>query len=49
MIASFGPKSIASTLWNDDTLPEAGEYVGDITLQVSEGGWQIKSIYLGIY
>lgn len=47
VIANFGPKSIASTLWNDDTLPEAGEYVGDITLQVGEGGWQIKSIYLG--
>lgn len=48
VIAHFGPKSIASTLWNDDTLPEAGEYTGDITLQVGEAGWQIKSIYLAI-
>lgn len=48
VVANFGPKSIASTLWNDDTLPEAGDYTGDITLQVSETGWQIKNIYLAI-
>lgn len=46
IIAEFGPKSIASTMWNEDTLPEEGEFVGDITLQVGENGWQIRSIYL---
>ena len=46
IIAEFGPKSIASTMWNNDFLPEEGEFVGDITLQVGENGWQIKSIYL---
>lgn len=45
VIANFGLKSISSTLWNDETLPEEGEFVGDIALQVGETGWQIKSIY----
>jgi len=45
VIAEFGAKSIASTLWNDDTIPEEGEFVADIALQVGETGWQIRSIY----
>lgn len=45
VIADFGPKSIASTLWNDETLPEEGDFVADITLQAGENGWQIKNIY----
>ncbi len=45
VIADFGIKSISSTLWNDDSIPEEGEFVGDITLQVGETGWQIKTIY----
>ena len=45
VIADFGIKSISSTLWNDDTIPEEGEFVGDIALQVGEAGWQIKTIY----
>lgn len=45
VIAEFGAKSIASTLWNDDTVPEEGEFVADIALQVGETGWQIKAIY----
>lgn len=45
VIADFGAKSISSTLWNDDTIPEEGDFVGDIALQVGETGWQIKSIY----
>ncbi len=46
VIATFGTKSISSTLWNDATLPESGDYIGDITLYVNESGYQIKSIYL---
>ena len=45
VIAEFGAKSIASTLWNDETIPEEGEFVADIALQVSETGWQIRTIY----
>lgn len=45
VIAEFGAKSISSTLWNDETIPEEGEFVGDIALQVGESGWQIKTIY----
>lgn len=45
VIAEFGIKSIASTLWNDDSIPEEGEFVADIALQVGETGWQIRSIY----
>lgn len=45
VIADFGAKTITSTLWNDFSLPEEGDYVGDIALQVGETGWQIKSIY----
>ena len=45
VIADFGAKSISSTLWNDDTIPEEGDFVGDIALQVGETGWQIKNIY----
>ena len=45
VIAEFGVKSISSTLWNDETIPEEGEFVGDIALQVGETGWQIKTIY----
>ena len=45
VIADFGAKSISSTLWNDETIPEEGEFVGDIALQVGEAGWQIKTIY----
>lgn len=45
VIANFGPMSISSTLWNDDSIPETGEFIGDITIQVSESGWQIKNIY----
>ena len=45
VIAEFGIKSIASTLWNDDTIPEEGEFVADIALQVGETGWQIRTIY----
>ena len=45
IIADFGSKSISSTLWNDDTIPEEGEFVADITLQVSEMGWQIRTLY----
>ena len=45
VIADFGSKSISSTLWNDETIPEEGEFIGDIALQVGETGWQIKTIY----
>lgn len=45
VIADFGVKSISSTLWNDDTIPEEGEFVADIVLQVGETGWQIPTIY----
>ena len=45
IIAEFGVKSIASTLWNDDSIPEEGEFVADIALQVGETGWQIRTIY----
>lgn len=45
VIASFGTKSISSTLWNDDNIPEEGEFTADLALQVGENGWQIKSIY----
>lgn len=45
VIAEFGIKSIASTLWNNDSIPEEGEFVADIALQVGETGWQIRAIY----
>ena len=45
VIANFGDKSITSTLWNDETIPEEGDFVSDIALQVGETGWQIKAIY----
>lgn len=45
LIAAFGPKSISSTLWNDYDLPEEGEFIADIALQVGENGWQIRNIY----
>ncbi len=41
-------KLFESTLWNDDSLPESGQYMADIILQVSESGWQIKHINLSI-
>lgn len=45
VIAEFGIKSIAGTLWNDESIPEEGEFVADIALQVGETGWQIRTIY----
>lgn len=45
VIATFGHKSISSTLWNDESIPEMGEFTADITLQVGENGWQIRNIY----
>ena len=45
LIAVFGPKSISSTLWNNYDLPEEGEFIADIALQISETGWQIRNIY----
>lgn len=45
VIAEFGVKSISSTLWNDDSIPEEGDFVADIALQVGETGWQIRTIY----
>ncbi|WP_054742536.1 single-stranded-DNA-specific exonuclease RecJ [Cellulosilyticum ruminicola] len=45
VVATFGHKSISSTLWNDESIPEEGTFISDITLQVSESGWQIKNIY----
>ena len=41
-------KIFSSTLWNDDSLPEQGEFIADIILQVSDKGWQIKHIDLSI-
>ena len=45
VVATFGHKSISSTLWNDESVPEEGTFIADITLQVNESGWQIKNIY----
>lgn len=45
VVATFGNKSISSTLWNDEAIPEEGTFTADITLQVNENGWQIKNIY----
>ena len=45
VVANFGTKSISSTLWNDDAIPEEGNFIADITLYVNENGWQIKNIY----
>lgn len=45
VIADFGVKSISSTLWNDDFIPDEGNFVADIALQVGETGWQIRTIY----
>ena len=45
VIASFGNKSISSTLWNNEAIPEEGDFIADITLYVNEEGWKIKNIY----
>lgn len=45
VIAEFGAKSISSTLWNEQTVPEEGDFVADIALQVAENGWQIRTLY----
>ena len=45
VIATFGNKSISSTLWNNESIPEEGTFKADIALQVGENGWQIRDIY----
>ena len=45
VIAKFGHKSISATLWNDEAIPEEGNFTADIALYVNENGWQIKNIY----
>lgn len=45
VIAEFGAKAINCTLWNNNSIPEEGEFIADIALQVGETGWQIRDLY----